>query len=80
MVYVFPGFPRIAVDPNVCTGKPHIRGTRVTVSSILAHLAGGMSMDKMLLEFPRLQSEDIFESLSFASQRMQDQYLPLQTA
>ncbi len=39
-----------------------------------------MTIDTMLVEFPRLQREDIFESLSFASQRMQDQYLPLQTA
>ena len=80
MEFIFPGFPRIAVNPNVCTGKPHIRGTRITVSAVLAHLAGGMTIDTMLVEFPRLQREDIFESLSFASQRMQDQYLPLLTA
>lgn len=80
MEFIFPGFPRIAVNPKVCTGKPHIRGTRITVSSVLAHLAGGMNIETMLVEFPRLKREDIFEALSFASQRMQEQYLPLQTA
>lgn len=69
MEYTFPEFPRIAVNPKVCTGKPHILGTRITVSSILAHLAGGMSIDIMLEEFPRLQRADIYQALSFASQR-----------
>jgi uncharacterized protein (DUF433 family) len=80
MELVFPDFPRIAVNPKVCTGKPHIVGTRITVSSILAHLAGGMSIETMLQEFPRLRQDDISQALSFASQRMQEQYLPLQSA
>jgi uncharacterized protein (DUF433 family) len=80
MEYTFPGFPCIVVNPEVCTGKPHIRGTRITVSAILAHLAGGMSIEVMLSEFPRLKAEDIFMALSFASQRLQEQYLPLQAA
>ena len=65
MAYIFPEFPRIAVNPKICTGKPHINGTRITIASILAHLAGGMSVETMLLEFPRLQREDIFQALSF---------------
>ena len=79
MEYVFPDFPRIGVNPKVCTGKPHIVGTRITVSSILAHLAGGMNVETMLEEFPRLHRSDIYQALSFASHRMQEQYLPLQT-
>ena len=80
MEYTFPGFPNIAVAPGICTGKPHIRGTRITISAILAHLAGGMSIESMLEEFPRLKQEDIFAALAFASQRLQEQYLPLQAA
>jgi uncharacterized protein (DUF433 family) len=68
MEYIFPEFPRIAINPKVCTGKPHILGTRITVSSILAHLAGGMSTETMLEEFPRLKRADIYQALSFASQ------------
>lgn len=80
MEYTFPGFPNIAVSPEICTGKPHIRGTRITISSILAYLAGGMNVEKMLQEFPRLKEEDILSALAFASQRLQEQYLPLQAA
>ena len=80
MEFIFPDFPRIAVDPRVCTGKPHVRGTRITVASVLAHLGGGMSFEAMLQEFPRLRQADILECLSFASTRMQEQYLPLQAA
>ena len=70
MEYIFPDYPRIAVHPGVCEGKPHIRGTRIMISSILAHLAGGMTNETILIEFPRLQKEDILEALSFASQRI----------
>lgn len=80
MEYIFPDYPRVAVNPGICEGKPHIQGTRITISSILAHLAGGMSIDDMLVEFPRLKRADIYEALSFASQRMLDQYWPLQSA
>lgn len=77
MEYTFTGFPNIAVAPGICMGKPHIRGTRITISAILAHLAGGMGIESMLEEFPRLKQEDIFAALAFASQRLQEQYWPL---
>lgn len=80
MDYMFANFSRISINPEVCTGRPHIQGTRITVSSILAHLAGGMSMEIMLQEFPRLTKEDIYESLSFAASNLQEIYIPLQKA
>ncbi len=80
MPYTFPNYPRIAIDLKVCTGKPHINGTRVSVSSILAHLAGGMTIEEMLKEFPRLQRDDISQALSFAAYHLQDQYFPLSHA
>ena len=67
MEYTFPGFPNIAVSPGICAGKPHVRGTRITISAILAHLAGGMRIESMLQEFPRLKQEDIFAALAFAA-------------
>ena len=51
MEYIFPDFKYIAINPEVCTGKPHINGTRITVTAILAYLAGGMSIETMLDEF-----------------------------
>jgi len=80
MTYTFAHFPRISVDPEVCTGRPHIQGTRVTVSSILAHLAGGMRFEVLLQEFPRLEQADVYEALAFAASNVQEIYIPLQKA
>jgi uncharacterized protein (DUF433 family) len=50
---------RIAVDPGVMTGKPVIRGTRITVEAILQRLYGGMSEPDILRDFPHITLEDI---------------------
>ena len=50
---------RIAVDPGVMTGKPVIRGTRITVEAILQRLYGGMSESDILRDFPHITLEDI---------------------
>ena len=61
---------RIVVDPAVRSGKPVIRGTRITVSDILEYLAGGMSQAEILEEdFPDLAEEDIRATLNFAAER-----------
>jgi uncharacterized protein (DUF433 family) len=67
MEYTFVNFSRISIHPEVCIGQPHIKSTRITISSILAHLAGGMTMETMLQEFPRLSQADIYEALAFAA-------------
>ncbi|MCB9304628.1 MAG: DUF433 domain-containing protein [Lewinellaceae bacterium] len=77
---IFPQYPRIAVDPGVCLGKPHIAGTRITVSAILANMAGGMDIPSLLKEFPRLKEEDILQALAFASSQLQDQYFSVEIA
>jgi len=79
MANTFPGYPLISIDPKVCTGKPHINGTRITVAAILAHMAGGMSIPKMLEEFPRLSEAAIYQALAFASSQLEDQYFPLES-
>lgn len=58
---------RIVSDPEVCHGRPCIRGTRVLVSSILGSLAAGFTRDDVLLHYPGLQSEDIDATLAFAA-------------
>lgn len=50
---------RISVDPGVMTGKPVIRGTRVTVEAILQRLYGGMTVDDVLHDFPHIAREDV---------------------
>ena len=60
---------RIAIDPAVRSGKPCIRGTRITVYDILEYLAGGMSEDQILRDFPALTREDVRAALEFAADR-----------
>ena len=60
---------RIRIDPTIRGGKPCIEGTRITVYDILEYLAGGMSEDQILEDFPALCREDIRASLQFAATR-----------
>ena len=60
---------RIVIDPAIRSGKPCVRGTRITVYDILEYLAGGMSEDQVLLDFPALASEDVRAALEFAADR-----------
>lgn len=60
---------RIAVNPGVRSGKPCIRGTRITVYDVLEYLAGGSTEDQILAEFPDLSREDIRAALAFAAAR-----------
>jgi uncharacterized protein (DUF433 family) len=60
---------RITVNPAVRSGKPCIKGTRITVYDVLEYLAGGMSEDKILGDFPDLTREDIRAVLAFAAAR-----------
>lgn len=57
---------RITVDPEICNGKPVIRGMRITVSTILDYLAAGETSVKILNAFPVLEKEDIMACLEFA--------------
>ena len=57
---------RITIDPEVCHGKPCIRGMRYPVESMLEYLAGGDTIDDVLGEFPDLEREDLLACLEFA--------------
>ena len=57
---------RITVDPEVCHGKPCIRGLRYPVESILEYLAGGDSVEQVLAEFPDLERDDILACLELS--------------
>ena len=60
---------RITIEPGKRSGKPCIRGLRVTVSDVLDYLASGMSEDDLLRDFPDLTREDIRACLAFAADR-----------
>lgn len=59
----------ITIDPDKRSGKPCIRGTRMTVTDVLEYLARGMTQDELLAEFPDLTAEDIRACLAFAADR-----------
>jgi len=60
---------RITVTPEIRSGKPCIKGTRITVYDVLEYLAGGMSEQDILADFPSLTSDDIRACLAFAAAR-----------
>lgn len=59
----------ITVSPGVRSGKPCIKGTRITVSDVLEYLAGGMTEAALLADFPELKPEHIRAVLAFAAER-----------
>lgn len=61
---------RITSDPAKRSGRPCIRGLRITVGDVLEYLAGGMSEDRVLADFPDLEREDIRAVLAFAADRV----------
>jgi uncharacterized protein (DUF433 family) len=59
---------RIKIDPNVCFGKPCIRGTRIYVSLIIDNLADGVGENEILAAYPQLKPEDIRAALAYAAE------------
>ena len=60
-------FPRITVDPAICTGKPCIRGLRFPVARLLGLLAAGETREAILTNYPYLETEDIDAALRYAA-------------
>lgn len=60
---------RITIEPGKRSGKPCIRGMRITVSDVLDYLASGMSWEEILDDFPYLEREDIVATLNYAADR-----------
>ncbi|MBA7555524.1 hypothetical protein ES705_48190 [subsurface metagenome] len=70
-------FKRVSIDPNVCFGKPCIRGTRIWVSLIVDNLAAGISEEEILAAYPSLMKEDIRAALTYAAELTHDRYVTL---
>ena len=68
---------RISVDPNVCFGKPCIRGTRIWVSLIVDNLAEGLSEEEILAAYPSLCRDDIRAALAFAAEMTRERVIPV---
>lgn len=63
---------RISIDPNICFGKPCIRGHRIWVSLILDLLAGGATIEELLEEYPGLEREDILACFAYGAEMTRD--------
>lgn len=68
---------RISVDPQVCFGKPCIRGHRIWVSLILDLLAGGASIEEILDDYPSLEEADVRACLAYGAEMARDRYIEL---
>jgi len=68
----------IVRDPKVCGGEPIVKGTRVTVRTILASLAEGDTVEELLKDFPTLKEQDVRAVVAFAAASAEED-LPLQS-
>ena len=62
---------RIEINPQVCSGKPVIRGTRVLVTSILSQLSAGESVEAVRQGYPELTDEDVRAAIEFAKESVE---------
>lgn len=68
---------RISVDPNICFGKPCIKGHRIWVSLILDLMAGGNSMEELLESYPQLTREDILACIAYGAAMSRENYVTI---
>ena len=70
---------RISIKPNVCFGKPCIRGTRIWVSLLLDYLASGMTIEEIIQEYPHLTHEDILAAIAYGAEAARERIIPVPT-
>jgi uncharacterized protein (DUF433 family) len=68
---------RIVCTPGIIGGKPRIKGTRVSVGTVLGQLAAGHDIDDVLRDFPYIQREDVLQALQYAAWRAQEEQVEL---
>ena len=72
-----PLLQRIRIDPNICFGKPCIRGTRIWVSLILDQLAAGATPEDVLSNYPHLTREDILAAIAYGAEAARERVIPV---
>ena len=71
---------RISIDPNICFGKPCIRGHRIWVSLILDLLASGMKPEEVLEQYPGLSLDDIQACIAYGAEMARERYVDIPLA
>jgi uncharacterized protein (DUF433 family) len=77
---VNPLLDRISIDPNVCFGRPCIRGTRIWVSLVLDLLASGMTADEVRTDYPQLAAADILAAIAYGAEAARERIIPVPQA
>jgi uncharacterized protein (DUF433 family) len=72
-----PLLSRISVDPNVCFGKPCVRGTRIWVSLLLDFLASGTTIEQILEEYPQLTRDDALAAIAYGAEMSGGRFVDL---
>jgi uncharacterized protein (DUF433 family) len=67
---------RISIDPNICFGKPCVRGTRIWVALIIENLAAGVEEKEILDSYPSLVADDIKAALAYAAEVTRERVIP----
>lgn len=75
-----PGFDRITFDPNMMAGRACIRGMRITVALILNLVAGGMTPEQIVADYPPLEIQDVHQALQYAAWLAEERVIPLEKA
>jgi uncharacterized protein (DUF433 family) len=71
---------RIAIDPDVCFGKPCIKDTRIWVSLLLDFLASGMTIEEVLKDYPQLTEEDVRAAIAYGAEMSREHYVEVPAA
>ena len=75
-----PLLQRISIDPEICGGKPCIKGTRIWVSLILDFLADGMTEAQLLSEYPQLAHEDVLAAIAYGAEASRERFVSVSAA
>ena len=73
---------RISIDPNVCFGKPCIRGHRIWVSLVLDQLSSGWTVQQVLEQYPGIKEADVLACIAYGAEMSRERYVgvPLETS
>ncbi len=74
-----PILERIVIDPDICFGKPCIKGTRIWVSLLLDFLSNGMTIEEIIAEYPQLKEKDICAAIAYGPEMTRERYVEIPT-
>ena len=75
-----PLLQRISINPQICFGKPCIKGTRIWVSLLLDWMASGMTDAEILADYPQLKPEDLRAAIAYGAEAARERIIPVPLA